>query len=132
MSAAVHHCRSMSTTADQSLEVLLILFSASHVVGLVGGVWLVEKHRVVDLDAHLRLVELNAERVRDAFDFCGMFGELLAGAERVDWLVTRPYDEAFKEPGLYGSQNSACRPVNNKWRHTVKRLKLVFEGWDRE
>lgn len=46
---------------------------------------------------------------------------------RVKWLKTVPLEEAKKETGFFGNQNSAARPRSPKWRHTVERLKKVFE-----
>lgn len=48
----------------------------------------------------------------------------------VEWLDTVPVNQAFKEVGLFGNQNSACQPQTPKWRHTVERLKTAFKGWD--
>jgi len=42
---------------------------------------------------------------------------------RVEWNRTVPLDEAVKEKGFFGNQNSAARPKARKWTHTVERLK---------
>jgi len=42
---------------------------------------------------------------------------------RVEWIKTVPLDEAVKEKGFFGNQNSAARPKARKWTHTVERLK---------
>ena len=42
---------------------------------------------------------------------------------RVHWIKTVPLEEAVKEKGFFGNQNSAARPKSKKWRHTVERLK---------
>jgi hypothetical protein len=44
----------------------------------------------------------------------------------VEWLQTVPIENAFNEVGLFGNQNTVCRPVTPKWRHTVERLKERF------
>ena len=44
----------------------------------------------------------------------------------VEWLVTVPLNEAVKEVGLFGNQNTICRPTVAKWRWTVERLKERF------
>jgi Endonuclease NucS C-terminal domain len=44
----------------------------------------------------------------------------------VDWLETVPLAEAIQEIGLFGNQNTVCKPVTPKWRHTVDRLKELF------
>lgn len=46
---------------------------------------------------------------------------------RVDWVKTVPLDEAVKEKGFFGNQNSAARPKARKWTHTVERLKKRWE-----
>lgn len=58
--------------------------------------------------------------------------EFLADPERVEhfvpvrWRHTVPLDEAVNEIGLFGNQNTVCKPTTPKWRHTVERLK---ERW---
>jgi hypothetical protein len=58
--------------------------------------------------------------------------ELLDDPERceyfvpVRWLQTVPVEEAVKELGLFGNQNTVCKPTTPKWRHTVERLKERF------
>ena len=42
------------------------------------------------------------------------------------WLDHRPIDEAVYEVGLFGNQNTVCRPRTAKWRSTVERLKAAF------
>ncbi len=42
---------------------------------------------------------------------------------RVDWIKTVTVNEAVKEKGFFGNQNSAARPRAKKWNHTVERLK---------
>jgi hypothetical protein len=42
---------------------------------------------------------------------------------RVEWVKTVSLDEAVKEKGFFGNQNSAARPKSRKWPHTVERLK---------
>ncbi|MDT0501769.1 MULTISPECIES: hypothetical protein [unclassified Halomonas] len=40
----------------------------------------------------------------------------------VRWLHTVSRDEAFSEVGLFGNQNTVCKPTTPKWSHTVERL----------
>ena len=47
----------------------------------------------------------------------------------VKWLHTVPVEKAVKEIGLFGNQNTVCRPTTPKWRLTVERLKLTVPGW---
>ena len=39
--------------------------------------------------------------------------------------------EAISEIGLFGNQNTACKPLTPKWRHTVERLKQRFPDFDK-
>lgn len=41
----------------------------------------------------------------------------------VQWIKTVPLNQAVKELGFFGNQNSAARPRAQKWNHTVERLK---------
>lgn len=45
---------------------------------------------------------------------------------RVEWIKTVPVNEAIKEKGFFGNQNSAAKPRAKKWIHTVERLKKRF------
>lgn len=49
----------------------------------------------------------------------------------VRWLQTVPLDEAVKEIGLFGNQNTVCKPTTPKWRSTVDRLKEKFPRFDK-
>ncbi|HLY79260.1 MAG TPA: endonuclease NucS domain-containing protein [Caulobacteraceae bacterium] len=42
------------------------------------------------------------------------------------WLHTVPVTEAVNEIGMFGNQNTVCKPTTPKWRWTVDRLK---ERW---
>jgi len=44
----------------------------------------------------------------------------------VHWLETVPLDKAVNEVGLFGNQNTVCKPTTQKWRYTVERLKQKF------
>lgn len=41
----------------------------------------------------------------------------------VEWLRSVPISEAVKEVGMFGNQNTICRPTTPKWRWTVDRLR---------
>lgn len=45
----------------------------------------------------------------------------------VRWLATVPKERAFSEVGLFGHQNTVCKPTTPKWSHTINRLK---QAWD--
>lgn len=44
----------------------------------------------------------------------------------VEWDKTLPADQAVQEVGMFGNQNTVCKPVTPKWRTTVDRLKDIF------
>ncbi len=46
---------------------------------------------------------------------------------KVDWIKTVPLNEAIKEKGFFGNQNSVAKPKAKKWIHTIDRLKKRFE-----
>lgn len=49
---------------------------------------------------------------------------------RVEWIQTVDERKALNEVGLFGNQNTVCRPADPKWLHTVERLKAYFPKWD--
>lgn len=48
----------------------------------------------------------------------------------VRWLQTVPLEKAVQEIGLFGNQNTVCKPTAPKWRSTVERLKEKFPNFD--
>ncbi|RDJ97675.1 endonuclease NucS [Cupriavidus lacunae] len=48
----------------------------------------------------------------------------------VQWLQTVPLTQAVQEIGLFGNQNTICKPTTPKWRATVERLKQKFPSFD--
>lgn len=44
----------------------------------------------------------------------------------VKWLQTVSVEGAVQEIGMFGNQNSICKPTTPKWRKTVDRLKELF------
>jgi hypothetical protein len=46
---------------------------------------------------------------------------------KVEWIKTVPLEDAIKEKGFFGNQNSVARPKAKKWAHTIERLKKRFE-----
>ncbi|CEP34035.1 Putative uncharacterized protein [Halomonas sp. R57-5] len=44
----------------------------------------------------------------------------------VRWLYTVERTDAFSEVGLFGNQNTVCKPTTPKWSHTVERLRQVW------
>jgi hypothetical protein len=65
-------------------------------------------------------------------------GEYLNDPERceyfvpIKWLQTVPMEKAVQEIGLFGNQNTICKPTTPKWRSTVERLKEKFLLFDQE
>jgi hypothetical protein len=50
----------------------------------------------------------------------------------VQWLQTVALEKAVQEIGLFGNQNTVCKPTTPKWRSTVERLKERFPNFDNE
>lgn len=48
----------------------------------------------------------------------------------IRWLDTKPLNQAVQEIGMFGNQNTICKPTTPKWRTTVERLKTKFTKWD--
>jgi len=48
----------------------------------------------------------------------------------VEWLDTKELANAVQEVGMFGNQNTVCKPTASKWRSTVKRLKQRLPGYD--
>jgi len=44
----------------------------------------------------------------------------------IDWEKTVDLDQAVREKGFFGNQNSVCRPSAKSWNHTIDRLKKRF------
>lgn len=49
----------------------------------------------------------------------------------VQWLQTVPLERAVQEIGLFGNQNTVCKPTTPKWRSTVERLKEKFPDFNK-
>lgn len=49
----------------------------------------------------------------------------------VHWLQTVPTERAVQEIGLFGNQNTVCKPTTPKWRYTVERLKERFPDFNK-
>jgi len=48
----------------------------------------------------------------------------------VKWFQTVSIESAVQEIGMFGNQNSICKPTTPKWRKTVDRLKELFPSYD--
>jgi hypothetical protein len=49
----------------------------------------------------------------------------------VRWLQTVPLERAVQEIGMFGNQNTVCKPTTPAWRSTVERLKENFPKFDK-
>ncbi|WP_395610380.1 nuclease [Pseudomonas sp. B22129] len=49
----------------------------------------------------------------------------------VEWLDTVPVSQAMRETGMFGNQNTICRPRTQKWRWTIDQLKERFTDFDK-
>lgn len=45
----------------------------------------------------------------------------------IEWLQTIPVEQAIREVGMFGNQNTVCRPTTPKWRWTIELLKERFQ-----
>lgn len=48
----------------------------------------------------------------------------------IRWLQTVPVTQAVQEIGMFGNQNTVCKPTAQKWRTTVERLKEKFPRYN--
>lgn len=48
----------------------------------------------------------------------------------VKWLDVKSLDNAIQEIGLFGNQNTVCKPKSKKWQTTVERLKLHLPNYN--
>ena len=51
-------------------------------------------------------------------------GEFAVG---IKWLHTVPLEQATKQLGFFGNQNSVCKPRVSRWSHTVSTLKSLWK-----
>ena len=49
----------------------------------------------------------------------------------VQWQQTVSLEKAVHEIGLFGNQNTVCKPTSPKWRSTVERFKVQFPNFDK-
>lgn len=70
----------------------------------------------------VRRADYHAENINDP-ETCEYFVP-------IRWLDTVPIERAVQEIGLFGNQNTVCKPTTDKWRSTVERLKLKFSKYD--
>ena len=44
----------------------------------------------------------------------------------VEWSKSVGLDDAVREVGFFGNQNTVARPLAARWRHTVERLSTIW------
>ncbi|TMP31587.1 nuclease [Pseudoalteromonas rubra] len=49
----------------------------------------------------------------------------------IEWLETKDLSEAIQELGMFGNQNTICKPTTAAWRTTVNRLKSIFTNFEK-
>lgn len=49
----------------------------------------------------------------------------------IEWLQTVELNAGVQEVGMFGNQNTVCKPATPKWRQTVERLKQRFPDFDK-
>jgi hypothetical protein len=47
----------------------------------------------------------------------------------VEWLQTVKLERGVQQAGMFGNQNSVCRPTTPSWSDTVERLKIAFPNY---
>lgn len=78
------------------------------------------------------ITESGERRAVDALKEATYHREVVSDEDRreyfvpVRWLHSVPLEEAVNDIGLFGNQNTVCKPTTPKWRTTVERLK---ERW---
>jgi len=94
---------------------------------VVESVQSVNDFRIQTTQGELPILDVlsNLVRMKDAEERDPLKMEYLV---RVEWLDTVPENEAFKEVGFFGNQNTVCQSSSPKWRHTVDRLKTFFKN----
>ncbi|GKQ33330.1 hypothetical protein PSTH1771_02295 [Pseudomonas syringae pv. theae] len=49
---------------------------------------------------------------------------------RIHWMQSVSVNQSVREIGMFGNQNTVCRPTTPKWRWTIERLKQRFPRFD--
>lgn len=80
--------------------------------------YLVEGKHLHELSTSLDYAQAS-HYISDEDDYC----EYLVP---VKWVKAIDLQEAVSETGLFGNQNTVCKPRSKKWSHTVDRLKSIW------
>ena len=46
---------------------------------------------------------------------------------KVEWAKTVSLEQAVSEIGFFGNQNTVCKPLAQRWNHTIERLKDIWK-----
>lgn len=97
-------------------------------VSILNGDWLLLGRQVrTAFDKLIDLLAIDYASREDYHQLYRQMGDDEENAEflvPVRWLHTVSRDQAFSEVGLFGNQNTVCKPTTPQWSHTVERLKL--------
>lgn len=87
-----------------------------------------DEFRIATQTGHQSLLELiNHDDYPQLHQYTGMDDEESAEfVVPIRWLHTVSRENAFSEVGLFGNQNTVCKPTTPKWSHTVGRLQQAW------
>ena len=80
--------------------------------------------------------EIEGQPALDVLTAANYHREFVDDAEKAEyfvpvrWLDWVPEEKAIQEVGMFGNQNTVCRPKAPGWRSTVDRLKAHFSKYD--
>lgn len=93
-------------------------------VGLVSGEMIQASHAVLSIDGET--VPMKALTLKGTYFYEENNPELAEYVVPVRWIKTVPINQAVKETGFFGNQNTVCRPTSGKWQFTINRLKSLW------
>lgn len=91
---------------------------------VIGNISRAEQFEFTEYDGKT-ITELETDG--DYTSFAGLSDDDAEYLVPVKWIKTVSMNGAFSETGLFGNQNSVCKPQTPKWSHTVERVKTQFE-----
>lgn len=81
---------------------------------------------VLAYDAVLDGQNMRDLKLKGDYFFTSKDSELKEYVVPVKWIKTVPKNQAVRELGFFGNQNTVCRPTTSKWNFTVDRLKKLW------
>ncbi|MDY3014430.1 MAG: endonuclease NucS [Evtepia sp.] len=93
-------------------------------VGLVSGEMIQASHAVLSVDGEP--VPMKSLALKGTYFYEENNPELAEYVVPVRWIKTVPINQAVKETGFFGNQNTVCRPTSGKWQFTIHRLKSLW------